>query len=123
MNMLFKRLIAISIFTSLVSCKVSKEVLTDEEKYSTPATCSGSVLLQGRFQGKNLYVQNPSREEDYCVCSVVINDSIEVDFEHINSSAFEINMIGLDLKFGSEVNIKIIHFSDCKPKVLNPEVH
>lgn len=122
-NMNFKPIIFISIITFFSSCKVGKNAFTVNETQSAPATCSESLSLQGRFQGKNLYVQNPSRDENFCVCSVFINDSIEVDLEYTNSSAFEINMIGLDFKIGSEVNIEINHYGDCTPKVLNPEVY
>lgn len=80
------------------------------------------ILLEGTYQGKNVYVQNPfaSNGVGFCVYEVRVNDKITTD--EIGSSAFEIDLRVYQLKNGDPVSIKIFHKDDCKPKVLNPEV-
>jgi len=80
------------------------------------------ILIEGTYQGKNVYVQNPfaSNGVGFCVYEVRVNDKITTD--EIGSSAFEIDLRQFQLKNGDAVSIKIFHKDDCKPKVLNPEV-
>jgi hypothetical protein len=80
------------------------------------------ILLEGTYQGKNVYVQNPfaSNGVGFCVYEVRVNDQVTTD--EIGSSAFEIDLRNFSLKIGDPVAIKIFHKDDCKPKVLNPEV-
>ncbi len=82
----------------------------------------GVIILEGNYQGKNIYVQNPfgSGGVGFCVTEVKVNGNITTD--EINSSAFEIDMKPHKLNIGDKVEIKIFHKEDCKPKVLNPEV-
>lgn len=109
--------------TLLSSCRVSEETVPIEvERIKQEVTCSGSLVIEGKFQGKNIYVQNPIGENDYCVCQIIVNDSL-FGPETYNSSAFEINLIEMKLKLGANVKIQMTHYGDCKPKVLNPEVH
>ncbi len=82
----------------------------------------GVLILEGNYQGKNLYVQNPfaSSGIGFCVTEVLVNGNITTD--ETNSSAFEIDFKPHKLNVGDKVEVKIKHKSDCKPKVLNPEV-
>lgn len=82
----------------------------------------GVIILEGNYQGKNLYVQNPfgSGGVGFCVTEVLVNGNITTD--ETNSSAFEIDFKPHKLNIGEKVEIKIKHKEDCKPKVLNPEV-
>ncbi len=82
----------------------------------------GVIILEGNYQGKNLYVQNPfgSGGVGFCVTEVFVNGNITTD--ETNSSAFEIDFKSHKLAIGEKVEIKIKHKEDCKPKVLNPEV-
>ena len=82
----------------------------------------GVIILEGNYQGKNLYVQNPfgSGGVGFCVTEVLVNGNITTD--ETNSSAFEIDFKPQKLAIGEKVEIKIKHKEDCKPKVLNPEV-
>jgi len=82
----------------------------------------GVIILEGNYQGKNLYVQNPfgSGGVGFCVTEVLVNGNITTD--EINSSAFEVDFKPHKLNIGEKVEIKIKHKEDCKPKVLNPEV-
>ena len=83
---------------------------------------NGIIVLEGNYQGKNLYVQNPFAGSGvgFCVEEVQVNGNVTTD--EISSSAFEIDFRNLQLKIGDKVEVKIMHKDDCKPKVLNPEV-
>ena len=81
-----------------------------------------SIIHEGHYQGKNLYVQNPFSGSGvgFCVIAVYVNGDVTTD--QVNSSAFEIDFSTLSLKVGAPVTVKIQHKLDCLPKVLNPEV-
>lgn len=89
---------------------------------STAVCATGVIVLEGNYQGKNLYVQNPFAGSGvgFCVSEVRVNGNVTTD--EIASSAFEIDFRNLQLKIGDKVEVKISHKDDCKPKVLNPEV-
>ncbi len=81
-----------------------------------------TIVLEGNYQGKNLYIQNPFAASGigFCVQEVKVNGQTTTD--EFLSSAFEIDFRNLQLKVGDKVEVKIIHKDDCNPKVLNPEV-
>ncbi|HXC06548.1 MAG TPA: hypothetical protein VNZ86_17450 [Bacteroidia bacterium] len=89
-----------------------------------PAFAQVVLVLDGNYQGKNLYVQNPfgNAGVGFCVTEVSVNGSVTTD--EIASSAFEIDLKNFQLKLGDPVEVKIKYKGDCqgKPKVLNPEV-
>ncbi len=80
------------------------------------------IIVEGNYQGKVLYVQNPFGPGGvgFCVTEVKVNGNITTD--ETNSSAFEIDLKAHKLNPGDKVEVKIIHKDGCKPKVLNPEV-
>jgi len=82
----------------------------------------GVIILEGNYQGKPLYVQNPFVQSGvgFCVTEVRVNGNITTD--ELASSAFEIDLKTHKLNIGEKVEVKIAHKADCKPKVLNPEV-
>jgi hypothetical protein len=82
----------------------------------------GVIILEGNYQGKNLYIQNPygSGGVGFCVTEVFVNGNITTD--EIQSSAFEVDFKPHKLNIGDKVEVKIKHKEDCKPKVLNQEV-
>ena len=88
----------------------------------TAYTQAGVIVLDGHYQGKNLYVQNPFAGSGvgFCTFEVTINGDVTTD--EINSSAFEIDFSNYKLKVGDPITVKIKHKDDCKPRVLNPEV-
>lgn len=88
---------------------------------SLPAA-AGVIVLEGNYQGKNLYVQNPFSEAGvgFCVFEVTVNDQIATD--EINSSAFELDLNNFGLKLGDKVMVKVKHKDGCSPVILNPEV-
>jgi hypothetical protein len=83
---------------------------------------AGTLVLEGNYQGKNLFIQNPFSEAGvgFCVYEVTVNEQIATD--EINSSAFEVDMNNFGLKLGDKVIVKIKHKDGCTPLVLNPEV-
>ena len=86
-----------------------------------PAT-AGVIVLEGNYQGKNLFIQNPFSEAGvgFCVFEVTVNDQVATD--EINSSAFEVDMNNFGLKLSDKVVVKVKHKDGCTPVVLNPEV-
>jgi hypothetical protein len=89
---------------------------------STANFATSTIVLEGNYQGKNLYVQNSFAASGvgFCVQEVRVNGVVTTD--EITSSAFEIDFRNLQLKIGDKVEVKIVHKDDCKPKILNPEV-
>lgn len=80
------------------------------------------LSIEGHYQGKNLYVQNPEDEDGFgfCVTKATVNgDPIS---DGIQSSAFEINFAEFNVNIGDPVFIVLEHGIGCKPKILNPEV-
>lgn len=80
------------------------------------------LSIEGHYQGKNLYVQNPEDEDGFgfCVTKATVNgDPIS---DGIQSSAFEINFAEFSVNIGDPVFIVLEHGIGCKPKILNPEV-
>lgn len=82
----------------------------------------GTLILEGNYQGKNVYVQNPNAASGvgFCVIEVLVNGNITAD--ELNQNAFEIDLKAQNLTIGQKLEIKIKYKEDCKPKVLNPEV-
>jgi hypothetical protein len=88
----------------------------------TKAQQGNVIILEGNYQGKVLYVQNPFGPGGvgFCVTEVKVNGNITTD--ELTSSAFEIDLKPHKLNIGDKVEVKIYHKEGCKPKVLNPEV-
>ena len=83
---------------------------------------AGTIVLEGNYQGKNLFIQNPFTDAGvgFCVYEVTVNEKIATD--EINSSAFEVDLGNYGLKLGDKVVVKVKHKDGCTPLVLNPEV-
>ncbi len=86
------------------------------------AQSESSIILQGHYQGRNIYVQNPfgSSGVGFCVTRVTVNGDVTTD--EIASSAFEIDFANFQLAVGDPVEVEIFHKLDCSPKVINPQV-
>ncbi|NNC83012.1 MAG: hypothetical protein HKN79_05495 [Flavobacteriales bacterium] len=80
-----------------------------------------AIVIDGFYQGKDLYVKNPTGPKGvgFCVYEVQVNGEITSD--EINSSAFIIDLHILGLDIGDPVTVQIIHHDDCRPKVLNAD--
>lgn len=79
-----------------------------------------TLVLQGKYFGKNLYVINPGTNNSYCIQKILVNNIPTKD--EINSNSFEIDFSLLNIAVGTNVRIIIYHNSGCKPKIVNPEV-
>jgi hypothetical protein len=80
-----------------------------------------TLVLEGNYTGKNLYVQNPFSSDGvgFCITEVEVNGKTTAT--NTTTSAFEIK---LDfLKVGTPVKIVIHHKEGCHPKVLNTPMH
>ena len=111
------------IFANIVNRKVNKIIVLAGILFAgLNVSHAGVIVLEGNYQGKNLYVQNPfaSSGVGFCAYEVTVNGQVTTD--EVNSSAFEIDFKNLGLKPGDKVVVKIEHKDDCTPKVLNPEV-
>ena len=83
---------------------------------------AGVVVVEGKYQNKNIYVQNAYSEAGvgFCTFAVYVNGKLTND--EINATAFEIDLAQLQLKFGQDIVIKIMHKDGCTPpRVLNPD--
>jgi hypothetical protein len=78
------------------------------------------MLLEGVYQGKDLYVQNPMATDfkEFCVQEVYVNDKKMA--ERLQTSAFVVRLSHLQI--GQRVRVRFIHKEGCRPRVLNPQV-
>jgi len=75
------------------------------------------IILEGKYQGQDLYVQNPVRLGGFCIEKILINKT-EYSFEP--SAALAIELKGLNFKIGDSLRVEIFHHNDCAPKILQP---
>ncbi len=87
---------------------------------SFSASAQNEMVVEGTYQGENLYVQNPfsSSGVGFCVIEVMINDQLSID--EINSSAFEIDFTSYELSSGQDATVNITYKDGCTPRCLNP---
>lgn len=85
-------------------------------------TSLANLSIEGNYQGKSLYVQNPENSDGfgYCITKVTVNGKILPS--GISQSAFEIDFTIFKIAIGEKVFIVVEHSDDCKPKIINPEV-
>lgn len=85
------------------------------------AASAGTLTVEGSYQGKNIYIQNPfvNNGVGFCAFEVIVNDKTTTD--EVNSSSFEVDLSALKLSLGERVVIKVKYKDDCKPRVVNPE--
>ncbi len=90
--------------------------------FSLSIIAFGALSVEGTYQGKNLYIQNPMDDEGfgYCATKVTVNGDIMPG--GTSMGAFEIDFSLFNIAIGEPVFIMIEHHDGCKPKVLNPEV-
>jgi len=82
---------------------------------------SESLILEGTYQGRDIYIQNPTSESGvgYTVKKTLVNGQVSSD--EINSSAFIIDLSIFNFNLGESVLIEIIHQDGNVPQILNPE--
>lgn len=81
-----------------------------------------ALSVEGTYQGKNLYVQNPMDDEGFGYCATKVTVNGDVMPGGTNMGAFEIDFSQFNIAIGEPVFIVIEHNDGCKPKILNPEV-
>lgn len=83
---------------------------------------AGTMILEGQYQGKNLYVVNSVSASGvgYCVFEVLVNGDVSSD--EWNSPAFEIDLGIYGLVIGDDLVVTIKYKEGCLPKVINPGV-
>lgn len=85
----------------------------------TPAQAE-SIVLQGVYQEKNLYIQNPESDDGFGFSTQEVRINGDLYAGNINSSAFEVDFNSVGLKKGTPVEILIKYNGDVAPKPLNP---
>jgi hypothetical protein len=83
------------------------------------SSLAGTILLEGKYQQKNVYIINSVAEAGvgFCVYEVAVNG--EVTSDEINSHAFEVDLSIYGYKLGDGI-ITIKYKEGCEPRVLNP---
>ncbi len=81
-----------------------------------------NLSIEGTYQGKNLYVQNPMDDDGFGYCATKVTVNGDVMPGGTNMGAFEIDFANFNIAIGEPVFIVIEHHEGCKPKILNPEV-
>lgn len=90
--------------------------------YLIPLVVWSNLSIEGSYQGKNLYIQNPEDAEGFGFCITKVTVNGDVLPTSINKSSFEINFALFNLQLGDQVFVVFEHNDGCSPKVLNPEV-
>jgi hypothetical protein len=80
------------------------------------------IVLNGVYQGKDLYVKNPTTSSGvgFCIFEIVVNGQITAD--EVNVPAFAIDLGSWKFKMGDPIEIVIRCKEDCAVKIINPEV-
>lgn len=75
------------------------------------------IELEGTYQGKNIYVQNPYDNDGkgFCTKKVLVNGK---EILVSNTSTYEIKLDSIGFKQDDTIKIEIFHKVDCKPKVI-----
>ncbi|MDZ4824377.1 MAG: hypothetical protein SH856_13040 [Flavobacteriales bacterium] len=88
--------------------------------FPTAAALAGSIVLEGKYQQRNIYVVNPIAEAGVGFCVYEVNVNGEITTDEINSQAFEIDLSIHGFKMGDAVTVVIKYKDGCEPRVLNP---
>ena len=83
---------------------------------------AGKLSIEGKFQGKNVFISNPNDGSGFgfCITKIYVNgDIIAVS---LSSTSIIVNLNALKMTIGEPVFLVIHHGDDCVPKILNPEV-
>ena len=85
-------------------------------------TAAASLSVEGTYQGKNLYIQNPIDEDGFGFCATKVTINGDIMPGGTSQPAFEIDFGLFNIEIGEPVFIVIEHNDGCRPKILNPEV-
>jgi len=81
---------------------------------------AGNIVIEGRYQKKNIFVVNASAPDGvgYCIYQITVNSLVSSD--DVNTQAFEIDLSLYKFKVGDPVTVIIKHKDGCLPRILNP---
>ena len=81
-----------------------------------------SIILEGHYNGNNLFVKNPYRDDGFgfCINEILINGDRTSD--EIASETIEIDLKASGVMEGHEITIELKHNKGCEPTILNPDV-
>jgi hypothetical protein len=82
---------------------------------------AAKLVIEGKYQNKNVFVHNAVSQGGVGFCAKEIRVNGKITTDETNSTAFEIDLQSLGLKFGDPVLIEITHGEGCVPRILNPE--
>jgi len=88
----------------------------------TAFNVKADLSIEGSYQGKSLYVQNPESEDGFGFCATKVTVNGDIMPGGVSRSAFKIDFSLFNIQVGDDVFIVIEHRDGCKPKILNPEV-
>jgi hypothetical protein len=91
--------------------------------FVTSFSFAGQIVLEGKYHGEDMYVQNPysSDTTTFCTDSIIVNG---IRYEgDIRESAYKLDLESFGFELGTDLVISIYHKDDCKPKVLNEQPH
>ena len=102
--------------------KLKKILLLSVFSAFTGLVSHAALSIEGSYQGKNLYVQNPEDGDGFGFCATKVTVNGDVMPGGCSSNAFEIDFSLFNIEIGEPVFIVIEHSDGCKPTILNPEV-
>jgi hypothetical protein len=102
--------------------KLKKILLLSVFSAFTGLVSYAALSIEGSYQGKNLYVQNPEDGDGFGFCATKVTVNGDVMPGGCSSNAFEIDFSLFNIEIGEPVFIVIEHSDGCKPTILNPEV-
>lgn len=79
-----------------------------------------TIVLDGIYKGKDLYIKNPFAPEGVGFCAYEVKVNGLVTSDELNSSAFIVDLSLFDLKPNQAVELMIKHKTGCKPEIINP---
>jgi hypothetical protein len=82
---------------------------------------SEELTVNGKFNGENVFIENPSLNGNngFSISEIWINGK-KISKE-LQSNTIEIDLVGMDLKEGQDVNIRIVYSGTKKPFVINTD--
>jgi len=81
---------------------------------------ASELILNGIYQGKNLFIRNPlgGGRQGFCIQQIFVNEELAVDNPRI--SALELDLSRFEVN--DPLVIRIVHKDDCLPQIINPQV-
>jgi len=118
---------ALILFSALPACSNQPPHTATVESKEDCRRNEITMLVEGKFEGKNLFVQNPLLNCSdssilFCVYKVTINDSIDLPQHQFKSSAFEIPLKTYGFSMGQAIQIRFYSHENCRPKILQQEM-